>query len=148
LQVLRDRGELKDWFESAEIRVEAAVFGLALYLFIVHTSIASERSFLNRDMLKDRNLVVGTLSMLLIGIPLYGSMALLPTLLQGLLGYPVLTTGPVMVPRGIGSMIGMLLVTSLSGLIEGRLIIPAGLVLTIIAMWQMTVPPAIFGTPD
>lgn len=138
LQMLLDRGELKDWFESTEIRVEAAVFGLALYLFIVHTSTASERSFLNRDMLKDRNLVVGTLSMLLIGIPLYGSMTLLPTMLQGLLGYPVLTTGLVMVPRGIGSMIGMLLVARLSGLIEGRLIIFAGLVLTAIAMWQMT----------
>ncbi|HJU20105.1 MAG TPA: DHA2 family efflux MFS transporter permease subunit [Stellaceae bacterium] len=138
LQMLLDRGELKDWFGSTEIWIEAAVFGVALYLFVVHTGTASERSFLNRDMLKDRNLIIGTVLMLLIGVPLYGSMTLLPTMLQDLLGYPVLTTGLVMVPRGVGTMIAMFLVARLSALIEGRLIVLAGLIVTAIAMWQMT----------
>jgi DHA2 family multidrug resistance protein len=138
LQMLLDRGELKDWFGSTEIRAEAAIFATCFYLFVVHTGTASGRSFLNRDLLKDRNLVVGTLLMLLIGIPLYGSMTLLPTMLQDLLGYPVLTTGLVMVPRGLGTMIAMFLVARLSGLIEARLLVLAGLMLTGIGTWQMT----------
>src|SRR5271169_4668173 len=57
LQLLLDRGELKDWFGSTEIWVEATIAGLALYLFVVHTVTATDRSFLNRDLLKDGNFV-------------------------------------------------------------------------------------------
>jgi DHA2 family multidrug resistance protein len=138
LQILLDRGELKDWFGSTEIWIEAAMFGVGLYLFVVHTGTASGRSFLNRDMLKDRNLVVGTIVMFLTGIPLYGSMTLLPTMLQDLMSYPVTTTGLVMAPRGLGTMAAMFLVARLSNVIEARLIVLAGLMLAALAMWQMT----------
>ena len=37
LQLMLDRGELKDWFHSSEIWVEATVAGLGFYLFTVHT---------------------------------------------------------------------------------------------------------------
>ena len=80
LQMMLDRGELKDWFGSAEIWVEATVAALCLYLFIVHTATAGERSFLNRALLRDANCVGGTLLMFLIGVPLYGTMTLLPTM--------------------------------------------------------------------
>ncbi|MGH7084351.1 MAG: DHA2 family efflux MFS transporter permease subunit, partial [Acetobacteraceae bacterium] len=51
LQMLLDRGQLKDWFGSTEIWVEMALSGLAIYLFVVHTATAAERSFLNRNLL-------------------------------------------------------------------------------------------------
>src|SRR5277367_314381 len=57
LQLLLDRGELKDWFYSTEIWVTAMIAGLALYLFVVHTITTSGRPFLNRDLLRDPNLV-------------------------------------------------------------------------------------------
>jgi MFS transporter, DHA2 family, multidrug resistance protein len=138
LQMLLDRGELKDWFGSTEIWVEATIAGLALYLFVVHTATATDRSFLNRDMLKDANCVIGTLLMFLIGMPLYGTMTLLPTMLQDLMNYPVLTTGLVTAPRGIGTMIAMFLVARLVGWVDTRLIILTGLLVTAVAMWQMT----------
>jgi hypothetical protein len=53
LQMLLDRGELKDWFGSTEIWIAATVAGLGFYLFVVHTVTATDRSFLNRDLLKD-----------------------------------------------------------------------------------------------
>jgi MFS transporter, DHA2 family, multidrug resistance protein len=138
LQMLLDRGELKDWFGSPEICVEATISGLALYLFIVHTATATDRSFLNRDLLKDANCVVGTIMMFLIGIPLYGTMTLLPTMLQDLLNYPVMTTGLVTAPRGIGTMIAMFVVARLIGRVDIRLIISTGLLVTAIALWQMS----------
>src|SRR6267378_752634 len=110
LQMLLDRGELKDWFSSTEIWIEATIAGLALYLFVVHTATATVRSFLNRELLKDGNCMIGTVLMFLIGMPLYGTMNLLPTMLQDLMNYPVMTTGLVTAPRGIGTMIAMFLV--------------------------------------
>jgi MFS transporter, DHA2 family, multidrug resistance protein len=138
LQMLLDRGELKDWFGSPEICVEAAISGLALYLFIVHTATASERSFLNRDLLKDTNCIIGTVMMFLIGIPLYGTMTLLPTMLQDLLNYPVMTTGLVTAPRGVGTMVAMILVARLIGRVDIRLVILTGLLVTAVSMWEMT----------
>ena len=138
LQMMLDRGELKDWFGSTEIWVEATIAGLALYLFAVHTATATDRSFLNRDILRDANCVIGTLLMFLVGMPLYGTMTLLPTMLQDLMNYPVLTTGLVTAPRGIGTMIAMFVVARLIGRLDTRLIILTGLVVTAVAMWQMT----------
>jgi len=85
LQMLLDRGELKDWFGSVEIWIEAIIAALALYLFVVHTATATDRSFLNRELLKDRNCMIGTVLMFLIGMPLYGTMTLLPLMLQNLM---------------------------------------------------------------
>jgi DHA2 family multidrug resistance protein len=138
LQMLLDRGELKDWFGSTEIWIEAIIAGLSLYLFVVHTATATDRSFLNRSLLKDTNCMVGTVMMFLVGIPLYGTMTLLPTMLQDLMNYPVVTTGMVTAPRGVGTMIAMILVARFIGRIDTRLLIMAGLMLTAAAMWQMT----------
>src|ERR1700732_2562825 len=137
LQMLLDRGELKDWFGSVEIWIEAAVAALALYLFIVHTATATDRSFLNRDLLKDGNCMIGTVLMFLIGMPLYGTMRLLPLMLQNLMNYPVVTTGLVTAPRGIGTMVAMFLVARLVGRIDTRLIILTGLVLVAVSQGQM-----------
>ncbi len=138
LQMLLDRGELKDWFGSTEIWIEATLAGLALYLFVIHTVTAGERSFLNRDLLRDANCVVGTVLMFLVGLPLYGTMTLLPTMLQDLMNYPVLTTGLVTAPRGIGTMVAMIVVARMAGRIDTRLILLVGLMVTAVAMWQMT----------
>src|SRR5436309_13959926 len=133
-----DRGELKDWFGSTEIWIEATIAGLAFYLFVVHTATATDRSFLNRELLKDANCVVVTILMFLVAIPLFGTMILLPTMLQDLLNYPVLTTGLVTAPRGIATMAAMFVVSRLVGRVDIRLIILTGLTMTAIALWQMT----------
>ncbi len=138
LQMLLDRGELKDWFGSTEIWIEATIAGLAFYLFVVHTATATDRSFLNHDLLKDANCTVGTILMFLVAIPLFGTMILLPTMMQALMNYPVVTTGLVTAPRGAGTMIAMFLVARLVGRIDTRLIILTGMVLTATALWQMT----------
>ena len=138
LQLLLDRGQLKDWFNSAEIWTEAIVSGVAFYLFIVHTVTATDRSFLNRALLKSPNFVAGTVLMFFIGGILSGTLALLPTMLQALLNYPVVTTGLVTTPRGFGTMIAMFLVGRLIGRVDTRLIILAGLALTVVSLWQMT----------
>jgi len=138
LQMLLDRGELKDWFGSTEIWIEATIAGLCFYLFIIHTATAGDRSFLNRELLKDANCIVGNILMFLNAIPLFGTMILFPTMMQALLNYPMLTTGLVTAPRGVATMIAMFLVARLVGRIDTRLIIVTGLVLNAVALWTMT----------
>jgi DHA2 family multidrug resistance protein len=138
LQLMLDRGELKDWFHSSEIWMEATVAGLGFYLFTVHTATTDERSFLNRDLLKNTNFVAGTLLMFSVGLIMTGTLALVPTMLQHLMDYPAMTTGLVTAPRGFGVMIAMLLVAPLIDRVDSRLIILVGFLLTAVSMWQMS----------
>jgi MFS transporter, DHA2 family, multidrug resistance protein len=138
LQMMLDRGELKDWFGSTEIWAEAAIAAVAGYLFIVHTATAGERSFLNRDLLKNTNFAAGTILMFFVGGILSGTLALVPTMLQSLMDYPVFLTGLVTAPRGIGTMAAMFFVGRLMNRFDHRLIILAGLLMTVASLWQMT----------
>jgi DHA2 family multidrug resistance protein len=136
--LMLDRGELKDWFHSSEIWIEATVAGLGFYLFTVHTATTGERSFLNRDLLKSANFVAGTLLMFCVGLIMTGTSALLPTMLQNLMNYPALTTGLVTVPRGFGSMAAMFFIARVINRVDNRMIILFGFLLTALSMWQMT----------
>jgi DHA2 family multidrug resistance protein len=138
LQMFLDRGELLDWFDSREIQLEAAGALVAFAFFAVHTWTVQGASFFNRDLLKDRNFVTGMLFGFIVGAILFGTMALLPTFLQSLLDYPVVFTGMVTAPRGIGTMIAMMVVGRIVQRVDVRLIMTAGFGLTAFALWQMT----------
>jgi DHA2 family multidrug resistance protein len=138
LQMLLDRGELKDWFHSTEIWVEAMAASLAFYLFVVHTITTSGRPFLNRDLLRDSNLAAGLVLMFFLGVIMFATLALLPTMLQQLMHYPVATAGLVIAPRGVGTMIGMFLVGRIINVVDVRLIILGGLALTTYSLYQMS----------
>jgi DHA2 family multidrug resistance protein len=138
LQLMLDRGELKDWFHSTEIWIETVIAGLGFYLFTVHTVTAGERSFLNRDLLKSINFIAGTMLMFAIGLIMSGTLALMPSMLQNLMNYPAITTGLVTAPRGLGTMVAMFFVARLINRIDNRWIILAGFLITAFASWQMT----------
>jgi DHA2 family multidrug resistance protein len=137
LQLMLDRGNSEDWFSSAEIMLEAATAGLALYLLIVHM-FTSEKPFIEPGLFADRNFSVGVVLMFMVGIMLFSSMALLPPFLQGLLGFPVITAGFVMAPRGIGTAVAMIIVGRLIGKIDTRTLIAFGLALMAWSLWIMT----------
>ncbi|MBV8889504.1 MAG: DHA2 family efflux MFS transporter permease subunit [Alphaproteobacteria bacterium] len=137
LQLLLDRGELKDWFSATEIWIEAGISAVGFYVLIVHTATAGERSFLNRELLHNGTFVAGTLMMFFIGAILTGTLALMPTMMQGLMNYPVFTTGIAMTPRGFGTMIAMFVVARLINRVDPRLLILVGLFLTLVSLWQM-----------
>ena len=138
LQMFLDRGEQLDWFDSTEIRVEAIGCLIAYAFFIGHTWTVQGASFFNRALLHDRNFLTGMVIAFVVGITLYATMALLPNLLQGLLNYPVVYTGVIMAPRGIGTMVAMLMVGRMMHRIDARWIMALGFALTAIALWLMT----------
>jgi len=138
LQLMLDRGQLKDWFHSSEIWTEAAVAGLGFYLFAIHTATAGEHSFLNRELLRSPNFVAGSLLMFGVGMILSGTLALMPSMMQVLMNYPVFTSGWMMAPRGVGTMIAMFFVARMINKVDSRLLILAGFLMTAASLWQMT----------
>jgi DHA2 family multidrug resistance protein len=133
-----DRGQIKDWFHSGEIWTEATIAALCLYLLVVHTSTAGERSFLNRELLKSPNFVAGSLLMFGVGMILSGTLALMPSMMQLLMNYPVFDAGWMMAPRGFGTMLAMFIVARLINRVDTRLFILVGFLLTAASLWQMT----------
>ncbi len=137
LQILLDRGETKDWFSSWEIVIEAVVACSASYLFLVHT-FTTKRPFMAPRLFRDRNLVAGMIFIAIVGLTYYASMALQPPYFQGLMNYPVMTSGLVMGPRGVGSMIAMLMVGRLIGRLDTRALLALGLGLNAWSFYAMT----------
>ncbi|MGZ5947213.1 MAG: MFS transporter, partial [Caulobacteraceae bacterium] len=110
---------------------------VALYLFTVH-SLTAKNPFFDRALIRDRSFVVATVVGFFLGILLYSSMALLPSMLEGLMGYPVVTTGLVMMPRGLGAFIGMFAVGRLVGRVDSRLLVAGGMTLMGAAAFMMS----------
>ncbi|HXQ51718.1 MAG TPA: DHA2 family efflux MFS transporter permease subunit [Stellaceae bacterium] len=137
LQLLLDHGETNDWFGSTETWVELGMAITGFWVFIVHAATA-EHPFVSLALFKDRNFVAGCVLMFLIGILLYGTLALLPPLLQNLMNYPVVTTGMVLAPRGMGTLVAMAVVGRVSGKVDARLILLVGFAVTSYSLWRMT----------
>jgi DHA2 family multidrug resistance protein len=137
LQLMLDRGQLLDWFSSSEIVIEAAVAGLGLYLFLVH-SFSSPKPFLNPALFKDRNFVASNVFIFLVGVVLFATLALLPPMLQDQLNYPVILTGLVTAPRGFGIAAALIVVGPLTKRFGSRAVIALGLAVTAYSCWQMT----------
>lgn len=137
LQLFLDRGEQLDWLSSGEIQLELLVLCVAFYLFLVHTFTA-KASFVDPTLFLDRNFAIGMIFIFVVGIAYLASLALLTPYLQTLMGYPVVTAGIVMGPRGVGTMLAMILVGRLIGKVDTRMLLATGLLLTAWAMWEMT----------
>ena len=139
LQLLLDRGEQNDWFSSTECYVEAVVLAIALTYFVAHTALTpADKSFLDYRLLKNGNYLSGLIFIFIIGLVMFATRALLPTMLESLLGYPVATTGLVTAPSSVGTMLSMLIAGRLIGKADSRLIMLVGYLLTAVSQWQMT----------
>ena len=136
-QLMLDRGEQIDWFGSREIVIEAVVAGVAATMFVIHM-LSSDHPFLPRDLFRDRNLMLGIIFTAITGLLMIVTATLLPPFLQQLKGYPVFTTGVVMAPRGIGTMISMFMVSRLIGKVDARWLIAIGLSLCGVSLYDMT----------
>lgn len=137
LQLMLDRGPGEDWFQSWEVRFEAALALAGLYMFAVHT-LSAERPFFDRRLLSDRNFIFGSLATFVVGMLMFASLALLPPMMQNLMGYPVLEVGLVTMPRGIGMFASMIVISRLMRWFDSRHLMAVGFALNAFAAWQMT----------
>jgi DHA2 family multidrug resistance protein len=136
LQLMLDRGPSQDWFASSEIWTETVVMIIGLWIFVVQTMTAKQ-PFFDRALAKDRNFVGTTVFGFFVGALLFAVTALLPTLMQNLLGYSALQSGYASMPRGIGSLVGFLLMPLLLRRFSPRLVVLTGVLISLFAVWQM-----------
>ncbi len=114
-QLMIDRGEREDWFASVEIIVEASLAAIALYIFVVH-SLTASKPFLPPRLLLDRNFAFGLVFAFVFGALAFVPMVLLPTMLQDLRNFPDSVIGIILATRGLGSIVGSVLVVAMSRL--------------------------------
>jgi DHA2 family multidrug resistance protein len=149
LQMLLDRGEQNDWFGSTETWVELVLLAMSAAYFVVHTATRpAGQSFIDYRLLKNPNYVTGLLLIFIVGMVLFATRALMPTMLQGLMGYPAALAGLVTAPSGLGTMAAMLVVGKLTGRIDFRLLLAAGFAITGFSLWQMTGYTLVLGQGD
>jgi DHA2 family multidrug resistance protein len=139
LQIALDLGQEHDWFSSRFIAGLVIIASVAVVAFVFREWVTAE-PIVDLHIFKDRTYSTGVFLMTTLGFVLYGSLVLLPIMLQTLLGYPALQAGIAMAPRGIGSLIGMPAIGILTGKIDSRKLVAFGLIggaLTLIWLGQL-----------
>jgi len=136
LQLMLDRGEQAGWFGSTEIVVELIISVAGFYYFFAH-SLTTDEPFVRFEVFKDRNFLAGCLFMVVVGVGLFGTMALVTPFTQYLLGYPIMTAGYVLGSRGVGTLVSMLVAGRLLKKFEARTIVFVGLFLLTATLYVM-----------
>jgi MFS transporter, DHA2 family, multidrug resistance protein len=124
-QLIFDRGQRLDWFESREITLLAIVGVLAFWVFVAHC-LTAEQPFLNPRLLLDRNFAVGTMIAFVMGMLNFTSLVLFPSLLHDLRGYPDNIIGTLIAARGLGNWTAFFFIVQLTR-VAPRLAIGSGL---------------------
>ena len=137
LQIMLDKGQQDDWFESHFIVWLAVLTIVGLSAFIIR-ELRIEHPIVNLRVFKERTYATGVFLMTVLGFVLYGSLVLLPIWLQTLLGYPSLQAGIALAPRGLGSMLAMPFVGAFIGRFDARKFLATGLFLGSLTLWRFS----------
>jgi len=128
LQIVLDKGQQEDWFSSTVIVALAVLSAACIISLIVH-ELTAEEPIVDLRVFKVRSYAIGVFLMTVVGFVMYGSMVLLPIMLQTLLGYPPLQAGIALAPRGIGSFFMMPITGLLVGRFDPRKLLATGLII-------------------
>ncbi|MDR2858202.1 MAG: DHA2 family efflux MFS transporter permease subunit [Novosphingobium sp.] len=137
LQLMLDRGTTLDWFSSTEIAVEAVIAGIALWIYITHTLTARHPLF-PTALVRDRNFLTSCLFGFFFSTMTFTSFALMPLLMQGVLGYSAIHAGMLSMPRGVVMFILLQFMGRIDSLVDRRLLIAIGLAFFVVTFWQMS----------
>ncbi len=137
LQVGLDRGQESDWFSSSTITVLLAVAGVTLFALVVRELLIAH-PVVDLRVFADRTFATGVALITLVGFVLYGSLILLPIMLQTLMGYPPTAAGIAMAPRGFGSFLAMPVVGVLTGRLDPRKLLLSGFLLGAFSLYWLS----------
>jgi DHA2 family multidrug resistance protein len=128
LQILLDKGQEDDWFQSHFMVALAIIAVVLLTVFVIH-ELLTDDPVVDLRVFKIRSYAVGVFLMTVVGFVLYGSLVLLPIMLQTLLGYPSLQAGIAMAPRGMGAFVMMPITGMMTGKFDARKLLTVGLLI-------------------
>ena len=134
-QMVIDRGQRLDWFESREIVVNTVVAAVGFWIFCVHC-LTTPHPFLNPRLFRDRNFSIGTLIAFFMGMLSYVSMVLFPGLLHDLRDYPDSAIGTLLSARGVGNWLAFMIIVPFTKRAP-RVAVACGLTAQAVAAWNM-----------
>jgi MFS transporter, DHA2 family, multidrug resistance protein len=137
VQVVLDKGQTDDWFESRFI-VWCGVIGILGLIGVVTWELRQPEPLVDLRLFKQRNYSVATFMMFAMGVILYGTTVLLPILVQTLMGYTAEWAGLVLSPGGLVTLFVMPLVGRLLGVVQARWLVVCGLVILGAGMYQLS----------
>jgi DHA2 family multidrug resistance protein len=137
LQLMLDLGEKEDWFDSDRIVALLVLGVIALTAFVIRELKASE-PILDLTVFNDRNFAVGTICIALVGLGFNSSMLLLALYTQKILAYDAWSSGVVLAPGGLGTMIALMISGRLVVRMDQRIMLLGGCLLNAFAALQMT----------
>ena len=137
LEVVLDKGQEDDWFQSQFITGFALTSAVAIAAFIVWEW-REEHPILNIRLFKVRSFATASVLMLSLGAALYGSTVLQPQFLQTVLGYTAERAGETLTPGGFTVLLCMPLVGRLVSKSDPRRLAAFGFVTCGLALFHMT----------
>jgi DHA2 family multidrug resistance protein len=138
LQIVLDKGQEEDWFASHGITALAIISAVGLVAFVLYELFGTEHPVVDLQVFKLRTYATGVFLMTMVGFVLYGSLVLLPILLQTLWGYPALQAGIAMAPRGLGSFIAMPVVGIIMVRFDPRKLLTIGMIVAAFTLFQLS----------
>lgn len=106
LQIVLERGESEDWFETTYISALTFLSIISIVTFIWH-ELRTESPVVNLRILKNRSLGLGMLTTFVLGFGLFGSVFIFPIFCQNLLGFSAQQTGMLLIPGGLATILMM-----------------------------------------
>jgi DHA2 family multidrug resistance protein len=137
LQIMLEKGEQKDWFSSSFIIYLAVIASIGLIFFVLRELI-TDRPAVDLRILKDLTFTSGTFIGGILGMGLFGTLFLLPLLLQQLLGYPAFDSGLALMPRSLAMAMIMPLAGRLYNKAGPRLLVAVGLGVSALSFWELS----------
>jgi DHA2 family multidrug resistance protein len=136
LQLVLDRGEREDWFQSSTILAMTAVAVCALIGFLIRELTAVD-PILDLTAFTDRNFATGVTMIAVVGFGMFSGMLLVAVFTQKLLGYDAWTSGLVLAPGGLGNIFS-LFASGMVTRVDQRLMLAFGCLLNAAALYMMT----------
>jgi len=137
LQVVLDKGQRDDWFESHFI-LTLSIVAAASLIFVVWWEWRHKDPIIDLHLFKERTFAVSNLLMFMLGFALLGSTLLLPLFLQTLMGYTAELSGMALSPGGFAIMVLMPLVGFLLSRYDARYLLIFGLSMLSFSLYHMT----------
>lgn len=136
LQVVLDKGQREDWFNSSFIIAFSIISFVSLFA-LIFVELSRKEPIVNLRLFRDVSFASGNLVMFMVGYGLYGSIVMIPLFLQTLMGYDATLAGMVLAPGGVATLVAMPFVGAYIQRHDGRWVVLAGLLLSAWSMFLM-----------
>jgi DHA2 family multidrug resistance protein len=147
LQYVLEHGEREDWFASHFI-ASLTVIGVIGLVALIWRELTTDHPAIDFRVLRHRQMWVGTLLGVVMGIGLYAMSFTLPVFLQGNLHMTAEQTGIVLLPGAVATALSMVLAGRLSNRVDPRILITVGTLIFAAAAWELSRITALSGATD